>query len=111
MRGTQIRGVLEGVVEVLLIVALAFILWLGGRDVIKGRLTAGGLLSFLTYIGLLVQPLRTLSRVVSSIQQGVAAADRVFEILDEKNEVPLAKNPVVLKPMQGRITFEHGRAR
>jgi subfamily B ATP-binding cassette protein MsbA len=107
MRGTQIRGVLEGVVEVLLIVALAFILWLGGRDVIKGRLTAGGLLSFLTYIGLLVQPLRTLSRVVSNIQQGVAAADRVFEILDEKNEVPLAKNPVVLKPMQGRITFDH----
>ena len=107
MRGTQIRGVLEGAVEVLLIVALAFILWLGGRDVINGRLTAGGLLSFLTYIGLLVQPLRTLSRVVSNIQQGVASADRVFEILDEKNEVPLAKDPVILKPMTGRITFDN----
>ena len=107
MRGTQISGVLEGVVEVLLYVALAVILWLGGVSVIQGRLTAGGLLSFLTYVGLLVQPIRTLSRVVSNVQQGAASADRVFEILDEKNEVPLAQDPITLKPMTGRITFDH----
>lgn len=105
MKGTQVRGFLEGVVEVILIAALAFILWFGGRDVIKGRLTAGELLAFLTYIGLLVQPIRVLSRVISTIQQGVASADRVFEILDEKNEVPLPDKPVVLKPMDGRICF------
>ena len=105
MKGTQVRGFLEGIVEVILIAALAFILWFGGRDVIKGRLTAGELLAFLTYIGLLVQPIRVLSRVISTIQQGVASADRVFEILDEKNEVPLPDKPVVLKPMDGRICF------
>ncbi len=106
MRGTQVRGLLEGIVEIILIAALAFILWYGGRDVIKGRLTAGELLAFLTYIGLLVQPIRVLSRVISSIQQGMASADRVFEILDEKNEVPLPENPIMHKPMQGRITFK-----
>ena len=105
MKGTQVRGFLEGIVEVILIAALAFILWFGGRDVIKGRLTAGELLAFLTCIGLLVQPIRVLSRVISTIQQGVASADRVFEILDEKNEVPLPDKPVVLKPMDGRICF------
>ena len=105
MKGTQIRGALEGIVEVILIIALAIILWLGGRSVISGTLTAGELLAFLTYIGLLVQPIRVLSRVVSTIQQGVASADRVFEILDEENEVPLADNPVILKPMKGRINF------
>lgn len=106
MKGTQVRGVLEGLVEVILISALAFILWLGGRDVIEGKLTAGALLAFLTYIGLLVQPIRILSRVISSIQQGVASADRVFEILDEKNEVPLPEHPLIHKPMGGRITFK-----
>lgn len=106
MKGTQIRGALEGVVEVILVVALAFILWLGGRDVVAGRLSAGALLSFLTYIGLLVQPIRVLSRVISNIQQGTAAADRVFEILDEQNEVPVPKNPVVLTSMTGRVKFE-----
>jgi len=105
MKGTQVRGILEGVVEVILIIALAIILWLGGRDVIYGKLTAGALLAFLTYIGLLVQPLRTLSRVVSTIQQGVASADRVFEILDQKNEVPIALNPIVHSPMDGNIKF------
>lgn len=106
MKGTQVRGVLEGLVEVILISALAFILWLGGRDVIEGKLTAGALLAFLTYIGLLVQPIRILSRVISTIQQGVASADRVFEILDEKNEVPLPEHPLIHKPMGGRITFK-----
>ncbi len=105
MKGTQVRGFLEGTVEVILIAALAFILWFGGMDVIKGKLTAGALLAFLTYIGLLVQPIRILSRVISTIQQGVASADRVFEILDEKNEVPLPENPLILTPMEGQITF------
>lgn len=106
MRGTQVRGVLEGVVEVILISAMAFILWLGGRDVVKGYITPGGLISFLTYIGLLVQPVRILSRVVSNIQQGVASADRVFEILDEKNEVVLPANPIVLPKLSGDLRFE-----
>ena len=106
MKGTQVRGALEGIVEVILIAALAFILWIGGRDVIHGTLTAGGLIAFCTYIGLLVQPLRVLSRVISSIQQGAASADRVFEILDEGNEVPLAKDPVI-KQIHGNIRFKN----
>lgn len=105
MKGTQIRGALEGIVEVILIAALAVILWIGGRDVINSKLSAGGLIAFCTYIGLLVQPLRVLSRVVSTIQQGAASADRVFEILDEANEVPLAKNPIK-KQLVGRIRFK-----
>lgn len=107
MSGTQIRGALEGIVEVTLVVALAVILWLGGSDVVSGKLTAGQLLSFLTYIGLLVQPIRVLSRVISAIQQGAASADRVFEILDEKDTVVLPEQPVVLKNMSGSVCFEN----
>lgn len=107
MNGTKVRGVLEGIVEIVLISALAAILWIGGRDVIAGTITAGGLIAFLTYIGLLVQPVRVLSRVISTIQQGTAAADRVFEILDEKSEVPIAKDPIVHVPMEGRVTFDN----
>ena len=107
MKGTQVRGALEGIVEVILIAALAAILWIGGRNVIGGKLTAGGLIAFLTYIGLLVQPVRVLSRVVSTIQQGAASADRVFEILDEANEVPLTEHPVVHSTMKGHVSFEN----
>lgn len=109
MKGTQVRGVLEGFVEVILIAALALILWIGGRSVIAGSLTAGGLIAFCTYVGLLVQPVRVLSRVVSTVQQGVASADRVFEILDEANEVPLSEHPITHPKMEGRVTFEDVR--
>ena len=106
IRGTQTRGVLEGFVEVVLISALALILWLGGRDVVAGQLTAGELLAFLMYLGLLVQPVRVLSRVVSTIQQGVASAERIFEILDEDDEIVISASPVTLKSMRGEIVFE-----
>ena len=107
IKGTQTRGLLEGFVEVVLIAAMALILWLGGRDVVAGELTAGELIAFLTYLGLLVQPVRVISRVVSTVQQGVASAERIFEILDEKDEIEAAIAPVVLENMKGAIRFEH----
>lgn len=106
IRGTQVRGVLEGFLEVILVSALALILWLGGRDVLKGDLTLGELLAFLTYLAMLVQPVRTLSRAFSSIQQGVASAERVFEILDEPEEIVVSEDSVVLPDMKGEIVFE-----
>ncbi|MDR3354801.1 MAG: ABC transporter ATP-binding protein/permease [Synergistaceae bacterium] len=106
IRGTQTRGFLEGVVEIVLITAMSFILWLGGRDVVAGKLTAGELISFLTYIGLLVQPVRVTSRVVSAIQQGVASADRIFGIIDAEYDVPEPSSPIVLRDMRGEIVFD-----
>ena len=107
MRGTQYKGVLQGAVEVILITALAFVLWLGGYLVISGDLMAGELVAFVTYIGLLGHPLQSLSNSFSSIQQGAASADRVFEIIDMDNEVKIAENPVILSPMHGSIKFEN----
>jgi subfamily B ATP-binding cassette protein MsbA len=105
MRGAQLKGILEGVVEVVLIVALCFILWLGGRDVIAGRLTVGALIAFLTYLGLLVQPIRVLSRVVGRIQQGLASAERIFEVLDQEDDVVPPADPVFPSPVRGLIQF------
>ena len=106
MHGTQIKGVLEGFVEVILMAALALILWLGGRDVLSDRITLGGLMAFLMYLGLLVQPVRVISRVVGTLQQGVAAAERIFSVLDEPDEVKISESPVSAAEMKGEITFE-----
>jgi subfamily B ATP-binding cassette protein MsbA len=106
MKGTQTRGFLEGFVEVILFVAMAPILWLGGRDVLAGNLSTGELVAFLIYLGLLVQPVRTISRSVSSIQQGVASADRIFEILDENDEVKPPASPVIRQAIKGKVLFD-----
>lgn len=105
--GTQTRGLLEGFVEVILMAALALILWMGGREVLAGRISLGGLMAFLMYLGLLVQPVRTISRVVATLQQGVASADRIFGVLDERDEVSLPTSAVMPSPMRGEIVFEH----
>ena len=106
MHGMQIHAVLEGAVEVILIGALALILWVGGREVISGRSTPGELIAFIGYLSLLVQPVRVLSRVVSGLQRGLAAADRIFEVLNITTEVRPPRCPVVLEDIKGMIDFE-----
>jgi len=105
MRGTQLRGLLEGVVELILMAAMGFIIWLGGSHVVRGDITAGQLMAFLTYLGLMVQPIRVLSRVFGRVQQALAAAERVFEVLDQPEEAPssgMLRPPVI----RGRVDFE-----
>ncbi len=106
MHGMQIHAFLEGAVEVILIGALALILWIGGRDVVAGRATPGELIAFIGYLGLLVQPVRVLSKVVSGVQRGLAAADRIFEVLNVSTEVRPPRSPVVLKDVKGMIDFD-----
>jgi len=106
MHGMQIHAFLEGAVEVILIGALALILWIGGKDVVAGRATPGELIAFIGYLGLLVQPVRVLSKVVSGVQRGLAAADRIFEVLNVSTEVRPPRSPVVLKDVKGMIDFE-----
>ncbi|MFP4482707.1 MAG: ABC transporter ATP-binding protein [Thermovirgaceae bacterium] len=106
MRGTQVNAALAGLIEVILVTALAVILWFGGRLVIGGEMTPGELVAFLGYLALLVQPIRAFSRVVAKMQQGLASADRIFEIIDIQSEVVPPKNPVCLENISGRIDFQ-----
>ena len=106
VHGTQIQATLQGVVEVILIFALALLLWVGGREVIAGSMTPGGLIAFLGYLGFMVQPLRVISRIVGSIQQCLASADRIFEIMEVPDSLPVPASPVFLKPLRGRVAFE-----
>lgn len=106
IHGTQIQATLQGLVEVILIVALALLLWVGGREVIAGSMTPGELIAFLGYLGFMVQPLRVISKIVGTIQQSLASADRIFEILEVPESLPAPEHPVFLKPLRGRVAFE-----
>ncbi len=105
MRGVQTNAALTGIVEVILISALAIILWFGGRLVVSGELTRGVLIGFLVYLALLVEPVRVFSSVVSKMQQGLASAERVFEILDTESEVQPPRHPEKIEDLRGEISF------
>ncbi len=83
MRMTKIRGLTVPFVELIGGISVAVIIFIGGLQVIKFGYTPGSFFSFLTAILLLYEPVKSLSRLNNSLQEGIAAGTRIFSILDE----------------------------
>ena len=81
LKAVSVQGILAGVIEVFLIIALAVVFWVGGRSVIDGELTPGELISFTGYIDFMVQPIRSIMNQMGIIQTGIASAERICEVL------------------------------
>ncbi len=82
---------------------------LGGVLAVQGKITIGNIQSFIQYIRMFNQPISQIAQVTNLLQSTVAAAERVFEFLDEPEEVQTVDNPVVLNGAKGEVTFEHVR--
>ncbi|MDA8052869.1 MAG: ABC transporter transmembrane domain-containing protein [Deltaproteobacteria bacterium] len=86
MRMTKIRGLTVPFVELIGGVSVSLIIFIGGLQVIKFGYTPGNFFSFLTAILLLYEPVKSLSRLNNSLQEGIAAGTRIFEIIDGESE-------------------------
>ncbi|TCS80484.1 ABC transporter ATP-binding protein [Pectinatus cerevisiiphilus] len=107
MKGVQLMSLLTPTVEFLAAVIVTLILWFGGYQVVHGSLTAGSLVAFLTYAVNLSNPVKRISRVFGSIQAAMAAADRVFSVLDTKEKIKDKENAIVLPEITGKVEFKH----
>lgn len=87
-------------------ICLGVILWAGGKSVIDNQMSPGAFIAFLVALFSLLRPFKRLSRVYGIIQQAMAAADRIFDILDTPNEIVEIDNPVYLKPIRNQIVFD-----
>lgn len=106
MKNVKLSSLLTPTVEFLAAIAVTFIVWFGGYEVVNEVITAGELVAFLTYAVNLANPVKRLSRVYAAIQKAMAAAERVFDImdLDEKiTDVPGAKP---LPSIKGKVEFK-----
>jgi len=83
------------------------VLLYGGLRVASGATTPGTLVSFLAALIMLYEPVKRLSRANNEIQQGLAAAERVFDVLDEPVKVRDAPDAVELPPFREAIEFDH----
>jgi subfamily B ATP-binding cassette protein MsbA len=86
------------------VAAIGAIYW-GTRQIAGGELTAGAFTSFLTAAFLMYGPMKKLSRVNPSLQQGLAAAERIFAMLDTHTEVPDAPGAPPLPPLSQSVEF------
>ncbi len=88
-------------------VCLGVVLWLGGKEVIVNQMSPGAFVAFLVALFSLLRPFKRLSRVHGINQHAMAAAERIFEILDTPNEIVEKENAKVLSPIQDSIRFEN----
>ena len=79
----------------------------GGILAIKGVITIGDIQAFIQYVRNFTQPIQQIAQVANQVQSMAAAAERVFEFLNEEEEEQLAEHPVSTADLQGAVTFEH----
>lgn len=80
---------------------------LGGYYAITGQMTVGGIQSFIQYVRQFTQPIGQLANISNVLQQTAAAAERVFEFLNQPNETPDTDNPVQVDQVEGSVAFDH----
>ncbi len=80
---------------------------LGGWLTIRNVIEVGDILSFIQYIRSFTQPITQVAQISNVLQSTIAAAERVFEFLEEEEEVEDTKTPVKLEDIKGRVTFEN----
>lgn len=106
MKNVQLMSLLTPTVEFLAALAVTFIVWFGGYEVVNGQITAGSLIAFLTYAVNLANPVKRISRVYGNLQKAMAAADRVFDVLDLPEQITNKKDAIVLPKIDGRVTVD-----
>ncbi|MGA6926135.1 MAG: ABC transporter ATP-binding protein, partial [Desulfosarcina sp.] len=109
IKGVVVRALSSPIMEFFGGVGIAFVIWYGGSEVIDGDTTPGTFMSFLACVLLLYDPVRKLSRLNNSIQQGMAAVDRVFDIIETAAEIPDPVSPRPIQPGPHDLQFENVR--
>ena len=82
---------------------------LGSAYAVQGRITVGDIQSFVQYVRNFNQPISQIAQMTSTLQATMAAAERVFEFLDEPEESKTIENPARVDGLQGQVTFDHVR--
>jgi ATP-binding cassette subfamily B protein len=112
LRRVRTRATLILAVILLGFGAIVFSLWVGGRDVIAGRMTGGDLSAFVFYAVLLASSGAQMSELWGELQRAGGAADRLREVLDERPTIADPASPLPLPPRaEGRVSFEAVRFR
>ncbi len=106
VRSARIKSLSSPVMEFLAGLGIAFIIWYGGYRVINGTSTPGTFFSFLAAVLFLYDPVKKLTRLNNAIQEGLAAVDRIFDILERENEIRDPEKPRLLEPGPHAVRFE-----
>jgi subfamily B ATP-binding cassette protein MsbA len=103
----KIRALSHPLMELIGGVGAAFVIWVGGYSVIRGETTPGTFFSFMAALFMLYNPIRDLNKVNLEIQEGLAAAARVYELLDIFPDIKDEPGALPLLPISKGIDFQN----
>ncbi len=101
----SVSNISTPVVQVVVTIALAFLVWLTLSPQVLGDLSTGDLASLIIAAGMLSTPIRQLTQINASIQRGLAAASSIFDLLDEDTEKD--HGSYVTERVKGKVSFEN----
>jgi len=107
LRTVRVSALSFPIMELLAGFGIAGVLLYGGLKVASGQTTAGTLVSFLAALIMLYEPVKRLSSANNQIQQGLAASERIFEVMDEPVTIQDSSSAVPLAGFRQGIAFEH----
>jgi ATP-binding cassette subfamily B protein len=109
-RYARARAALGGTVITLVFGAIVVVLWIGGLDVVAGRITGGELASFVFYAAVVASAAGALSEIMGDLQRAAGATERLLELLDETPQIRAPTTPLPLpSPPAGAIRFDQVR--
>ncbi|MGD9581112.1 MAG: ABC transporter ATP-binding protein, partial [Vampirovibrionia bacterium] len=113
MKMVMAFALLPGIMQVIGAGGIAIIIWYGGYSVISGEMTTGSLISFIVAFLLLYTPIKTMGRAFADVNKALAAADRIFSILDLKDEVIENENAKEITEISNikfdKVNFSYGK--
>jgi subfamily B ATP-binding cassette protein MsbA len=104
---TRIGSLGPPLTEILGVFAAVLLLWFAGKDIAAGNLDPGRFFLFLFAMLSLMQPIRTLSHLNIDIQQGLAAAKRIFEVLDTEPKIKDIPQAIRINSLKDNVTFQN----
>ena len=107
LRASRIRAIVAPSMEMLASLGIVGVVWYGGWSVVAGGRTQGEFMAFMTAMFLMYAPFKGLARTYTAVHQGLAGAERVFEILDETPEIHDKPDAQVARPFAQSIEFQH----
>ena len=107
LRASRTRAIVAPSMELLASIGIGAVVWYGGWSVIGGGRTQGEFMAFMAAIFLMYGPFKGLARTYTAVHQGLAGAERVFEILDEMPAVTDKRNAQVARSFSNGIRFDN----
>jgi len=101
-----IFAVFRPLIDVLSLITLGFLIYFGGKGVLKGEFSIGLIIAFITYIQMLFRPIFDFSEKFNLFQSAMASSERIFSLFDEKDKIYSKKKTILASKLEGKIEFK-----